>query len=241
MNDVPVNVVITMAGIGKRFRDVGYAMPKYMIEAKGRTLFEWALDSLDGFYDANWIFVVRKEDEAETFIAEKCARLGIEHHRVVALDARTDGQATSALLACPHCLSGGGFLVYNIDTHIAPGVLRLPGGVDGWIPCFQMPGDHWSFVAVDADGNAVEVREKQRISPYCTIGLYYFRTVELYRDTYEKFYRDSRHEEKGERYIAPMYNALIGDGLKVKMTEVDPSVVIALGTPEELQTFLTQR
>ena len=40
-----VNVIITMGGIGSRFAKVGYNLPKYMIEAKGKTLFEWSLDS----------------------------------------------------------------------------------------------------------------------------------------------------------------------------------------------------
>ena len=38
-----IDVVITMGGIGSRFRARGYTVPKYMIEAKGKTLFEWAM------------------------------------------------------------------------------------------------------------------------------------------------------------------------------------------------------
>lgn len=41
-----MTVIITMAGLGSRFRKIGYAVPKYMINAKGRTLFDWAMDSL---------------------------------------------------------------------------------------------------------------------------------------------------------------------------------------------------
>lgn len=44
-----IDVVITMGGIGARFRARGYTVPKYMIEAKGKTLFEWAMESLEGF------------------------------------------------------------------------------------------------------------------------------------------------------------------------------------------------
>ena len=35
-----LDVVITMAGLGSRFRKAGYKVPKYMIEAHGKTLFE---------------------------------------------------------------------------------------------------------------------------------------------------------------------------------------------------------
>ena len=42
-------VIITMAGLGSRFRKAGYNCPKYMIEAKGKTLFDWSMDSLVGY------------------------------------------------------------------------------------------------------------------------------------------------------------------------------------------------
>ena len=46
---------------------------------------------------------------------------------------------------------------------------------DGFIPCFKAEGTHWSFVKLNDTGKAVEVREKERISDNCTIGLYYFK------------------------------------------------------------------
>jgi len=61
-----MNIIITMAGLGSRFRKAGYQVPKYMIEARGKTLFEWSMDSLLGYNDhvSKYIFVVRREDRA---------------------------------------------------------------------------------------------------------------------------------------------------------------------------------
>ena len=44
-----MEIVITMGGLGSRFRKAGYHMPKNMIQAKGRTLFGWSMISLVGF------------------------------------------------------------------------------------------------------------------------------------------------------------------------------------------------
>lgn len=44
-----IDVVITMGGLGARFRKMGCQVPKYMIEAKGKTLFEWSMISLEGY------------------------------------------------------------------------------------------------------------------------------------------------------------------------------------------------
>ena len=72
-----IDIVITMGGLGSRFRKAGYTVPKYMIEAKGKTLFEWSLLSLEGYKDrANkYIFIAMKDDDndVEGFIRGKCA------------------------------------------------------------------------------------------------------------------------------------------------------------------------
>ena len=69
-----IDVVITMGGLGSRFRKMGYEVPKYMIEAKGKTLFEWSMISLEG-YKADverYIFIAMKDETAdvESFIKE---------------------------------------------------------------------------------------------------------------------------------------------------------------------------
>ena len=100
-----MNIIITMAGLGSRFRKAGYNCPKYMIEAKGKTLFDWSMDSLID-YNKNvnrYVFVVRAEDDASEFIKTHCASYGIHDVKIVELDHMTDGQATTCMLAIPYC------------------------------------------------------------------------------------------------------------------------------------------
>ena len=89
-----MTVIITMAGLGSRFRKAGYNCPKYMIEAKGKTLFDWSMDSLIGYnqYVSKYIFVVRKEDDSEKFIRSHMAKYGISNIEIVGIDHMTDGQ-----------------------------------------------------------------------------------------------------------------------------------------------------
>ena len=160
-----LDVVITMGGVGSRFRNMGYTVPKYMIEAKGRTLFEWSLLSLDGYKDSveQYIFIAMKDDvyDAESFINRKCRELGLMNYHIIMLDYLTDGQATTAMLAKKYWDSEHGLLIYNIDTYVEPGEMNdreLKG--DGFIPCFQADGEHWSFVRLDEVGKVTEIKEK---------------------------------------------------------------------------------
>ena len=65
-----MQIIITMAGLGTRFKKAGYDCPKYMIEAKDKTLFEWSMDSLLDYnsHVSKYIFVVRAEDNSSEFI-----------------------------------------------------------------------------------------------------------------------------------------------------------------------------
>lgn len=238
-----MNVIITMGGIGSRFKKAGYNVPKYMIEAKGRTLFDWSMDSLVGYneYVEKYIFVVRKEDSAESFIREHMRAFNMNDIEIVEIDYLTDGQATTAMLALPFCSEDKSIMIYNIDTYIEARELQykdIKG--EGYIPCFHADGDHWSFVRLNQNGMAVEVKEKERISDNCTIGAYYFASAFLYKDVYGEYYSDDNNLTRKEKYIAPMYDYMISKGMDVRISIVDSSKVHVLGTPEELKEFIDE-
>ena len=228
-----------MAGYGKRFRVAGYDLPKYAIEVNGRTLFEWAMLSLSNIASLDeYIFVVRIDDLAYDFIHEKCRGLNISNFRVLELNSPTNGQATTALMAVAGCRDDESILIYNIDTFVEPNCLALrESELDGYIVCFKAPGSHWSFVGLDAFGRVVEVREKERISDYATVGLYWFKNKFIYIQAYNAMYSNNQNLVSGEAYVAPLYNNLIANGLKVEMYEVPFECVHSLGTPEELEAF----
>ncbi len=233
-------IEITMAGSGLRFKKAGYQIPKYQITVHGKTLFEWALESLTAFrrQEDVYLFLARREDNAVGFIREKCLAMGISQIRVIELDETTDGQATTAMLGAQAWEKESPLLIYNIDTYVEAGEMRPEQMCkDGFIPCFCGEGDHWSFVRLDKDGRAVEVREKVRISDYCTLGAYYFKTCGLYEALYHEYYRNNAHLEKGEKYIAPLYNFMIKKGKEVGISVVDREKIHVLGTPEELEDF----
>jgi hypothetical protein len=231
-----------MAGFGRRFAEAGYAVPKYRINAHGRSLFSWSMLSLERFIasDASFVFVARAADFAADFIREEAAHLGIARFDVVELGAPTDGQATTALAAANAVdRAAAPMLIYNIDTFVHPSKLQIDMiRGDGWIPCFPSDGNAWSFAAADASGRVQEVREKRRISPHATVGLYWFSSFDLYADVYGRHYSDPANNEKGERYVAPLYNTLIADGRPVYISELPRAAVVPLGVPADVERFL---
>ena len=238
-----MTIIITMAGLGSRFRKAGYKVPKYMITAKGKTLFDWSMDSLLDYnkHIDRYVFVVRKEDNASNFIKEHCKKYGVDDVQIVEIDYMTDGQATTCMLAIPYVDPESAIMVYNIDTYVEPYEMKFAEiSGDGHIPCFHAEGDHWSFAKLDEAGRVTEVREKVRISDNCTLGAYYFSTADLYKRLYCEYYADDSNLEKNEKYIAPLYNYMIQLGMNVTISIVKKDKVHVLGTPEELNAFLAE-
>lgn len=231
-----------MAGRGSRFYKAGYQVPKYAIEVHGRTLFEWSMKSLEGIIrsDDRLIFVCLAENNSGDFVRSMCAAMGFSNVVIQELDGVTDGQATSAYLTRSHWRLDEPLLVYNIDTYVEPSAISadcIRPGSNGWIPCFQVPGSHWSFVRLGSDGWAVEVAEKTRISDFASIGLYWFATGQVFVEAYEAFFTSPDSLVNGEKYIAPLYGHLIKNGMKVSISDIPVDAVHVLGTPEELQQF----
>jgi len=167
--------------------------------------------------------------------------MGYRNVHVHELAALTDGQATSALRSRALWNPCQPLLIYNIDTYVNPACLRpeaIKPGSDGWIPCFQAPGEHWSFVKLNAEDWATEVTEKRRISNFASIGLYWFADCETYAACYEDYFSDPATLVNGERYVAPLYSHLLSKGQHISIVDLPRDQVHVLGTPAELEDFI---
>ncbi len=236
-----MNIIITMAGLGSRFTKAGYDCPKFMINVKGHTLFHWSMLSLKDFNsidNVKYIFIVRKETNSKDFIINEMKEFNVSNIEIIEIDKLTDGQATTALLASKYWNSKEEMIIYNIDTYIEEGTLKysdIKG--DGFIPCFNAPGDHWSFVETDSNNKAIRITEKDRISNNCSIGFYYFKTCELYKELYEELYSNDFNLVNNEKYIAPLYNCMLKRNLDIYINVLPYNKVHVLGTPEEVDEF----
>src|SRR5215510_15096397 len=117
-----MNFLMTMAGEGRRFREAGYELPKMLIEAKGKTLLEWSIDSLPLNLCSRLIFVAQQKHEAEHQLSKKI--ISVYANRVSSLhfkfiDTLTRGQSETACLAKDLIDLSKPLLIFNIDTQFA--------------------------------------------------------------------------------------------------------------------------
>jgi hypothetical protein len=230
--------VIPMAGESRRFRDVGYG-DKVFLKLGEVPLFDMAVGSFARYFSsAKFLFVLRagKED----FVKERCRALGIGQIHLASLAELTSGQAESVIFGLDDARIGDRepITIFNIDT-FRPGYRAPSLAGDGDLEVFEGEGANWSFVAPDPanPGHVLETSEKRPISRLCCTGLYRFAAAGDFRWAYRNPVSPRGAAEARERYVAPLYNALIGRGADIRYTLIDRQDVIFCGTPEEYESL----
>lgn len=225
-----------MAGLSSRFFNEGYTKPKYMLQAHGRTLFEWSISSFDDYKsEEKFVFICRDVFETPRFIEESLGRLGVSNFEIIVLNHETKGQADTVNIALERvrCASSG-IYIFNIDTYRKK-FQKLNCNEDGYLEVFLGEGDHWSFVLPSENNRVIRTTEKQRVSTYCSNGLYYFKNKKLFQNAYQEMIEEIHTEQ----YIAPMYNYLIKAGLDIRYYLIDVDMHEFIGTPKEYINFLS--
>lgn len=233
--------IFPMAGVSRRFREAGYPVHKFKLPLGNMALFTRVVAGFSTYFDTlPFLFIYREEEGIAEFLREQCAKLGVKDARFVALDAPTRGQAETVEkgLAGAAVSRNEPITIFNIDT-MRPG-FRFPDekvmAAEGYLECFKVPGDNWSFVLPDSpdSGRVIATTEKRRISNLCCTGLYHYARAGLFLDAYTEA-RDTGTMQAGELYVAPLYNRLIADGCTIRYAVVPNEEVILSGTPAEYE------
>jgi len=242
-----MQLVIPMAGRGERFLKAGYECPKYMIEIKQKTLFEYSLLSFPLEIFEKIIFIGLKEHEDNfrltEFINTKLLKYNLESEiRTVLLENITGGQAETVLKAKDFIDTQKDLVIYNIDTFFQSKSLKekllnpylKKNGVIGAFKIDDSNDKKWSFAKIDEKGKIIKTAEKDNISEFALTGMYHFSKAQDFLQIAEKQI-DSNIKTLNEFYIAPMYNGLIEQGNDYVIDITDE--FIPLGTPEDLDRF----
>ena len=238
-------IVIPMAGLSSRFFNAGYTQPKYMLEAHNESLFDHAVNSFAALFETElFVFIIRDVYQTRQFVETRINALGIKQFHITVLNQETRGQAETVALGLTKINYQGPITIFNIDTfrpHFNYPDLTMLG--DGYLEVFEGNGENWSFAKPEKIGSTqvIETAEKRAISNLCCTGLYYFADINDFYYAYNNYISQPISEwEKGELYVAPLYNVLISKGKKIHYHQIDRKQVIFCGVPQEYLDFLNQ-
>lgn len=229
-------IVIPMVGKSSRFFDAGYKRPKYELIVGDFSVFYHAVNSFRQYFESDFfLFVIRNDFGAEKFVRHELASLGLKKFNIKVLEKDTQGQADTVFQGLKDIDVQEPLYIFNIDT-FRPGFSKpaISQLCDGYLEVFEGDGDHWSFVEPGLDAQVIRTTEKQRISNLCSNGLYFFRKHNYFIEAFN-YALLNKNTDRGEYYVAPLYNYLIKRGLDIRYVKIKRSEVIFCGTPQEFE------
>lgn len=235
-----LNIVVPMAGRGSRFVKEGYTLPKPLIPVKGYPMIQVVIENLRPTMAHRFHFLILREHDETYDLAEKL-RSYAPDCAITYVDEITQGAACTVLLARDAINNIAPLMIANCDQYIDISIdtyLTTIGGADGLIMTMWADDDKWSFVRRDETGRVVEVIEKVVVSNEATVGIYNFaHGCDFVRCADAMIAADER--VNGEFYVAPVYNALAGEGATIKCHSIGKvgDGMHGIGVPDDLVAF----
>lgn len=217
-----MNVVIPMAGRGRRFAEAGYSTPKPFINIGGRRMVDHALSCLP---DGNIVTLCPPDSppvgDVQLTIAEP-----------------TEGAACTVLRAAPWIDNDDPLVIANCDQYVRwdPEAFASLAGRDhiaGAVAVFHEPArdPKWSYAKIGVDWLISDVAEKDPISDWATCGIYLFSKGSEFCEQARKMVADD-DRVNGEFYVAPVIGRMVRDGWNFLAVPVEE--MVGLGTPEDV-------
>jgi len=229
-------LLVPMAGLGKRFRDKGYKVPKQFVIVDDKQIIDYSFNSIDVSDYQKIIFIVLKEYITNFHIDEILKSKFGNSIEIVVIDELTDGSVCSCLAAKSLINNENPLVIYTLDVHFSP-VFKYDPNLfycRSFVLTFQSNSPNYSYAELDENGDVIKTEEKKVISNNALVGIYGFVSGALFVSMAEKMIAD-KLKTNNEYYIAPLYNLIIGQGHRVLACPVEQMHVI--GTPEEMVFF----
>ncbi|MDK2819748.1 MAG: hypothetical protein KFW07_02835 [Mycoplasmataceae bacterium] len=240
-------VVIPAGGSGERFNDTEFINLKPFINLLGKSMFEWLLIGFkSNKYNVEFKIIIREQFK-EQYIDEidyLTKKYNVDFHYI---NLVTEGTTSTALFLYDEMNNDDFLLLANcdqivdinfddfLDEHFA---LK----VDGSILVFDnlTRENKWSYVKVDRNNMIELVKAKDPISNLAVVGWYCY--------TKSKYFLSAGIKQiinldkvNGEYYLCPTFNYLIKEGKKIGAIKISTSKMHAVGTPEDLRIYLSEK
>lgn len=242
-----MQIIIPMSGIGKRFLEAGYKIPKPLIEVDGKPIIEHVVNLFPG--EANITFICNQEHLVTTNMREILNRIAPKGE-IIAIAPHKKGPVFAVAQIFDKIVDDEEVIVNYCDfgtywdyQDFLSSVHSL--GADGAIPSYRgfhphmLGSTNYAFIRDDNQW-LVEIKEKEpftnnRMNEFASNGTYYFKKGAYVKKYFQHLIDENIHLN-GEFYVSLVYNLLQRAGLKPFVYEIQH--MLQWGTPEDVQEYV---
>ena len=239
-NFLETTIILTLAGLGTRFKREGYKLPKYLLPIKaGKNQSE--IKIID-FIINEILSVFKTKIKLILVLNIKDYKIASKHFLYLSKKANLDirfiplvpGQAYSVLSGFNFSEPDHGFTVMNGDTLIRlDKIKKAIRSQINMINTFSSDSEDYSYADLDEKGFVKKIIEKKVISRNASTGLYSFRSRDLFVEALNLL-EENRIYQNPEIYLSEVIQKLINLGEFFKVIKTD---MIDLGTPKKYEEY----
>jgi capsule biosynthesis phosphatase len=232
-----MNIIIPIGGIGKRFKDEGFDLPKPLIPVLGKPMIYKVIENLET-REEDTIHIIYNPElnnfRFESFLRKEFPNLNLNF---ICLSGLTKGASETILFGLDRIEEkylSEEFLIMDCDTFYEDNILEKYRKCKNKNSIFYFVDEEnnpiFSYITVDENFQVSSIKEKIKISKFANTGAYGFcNGFEL------KSYCEKILGEDKELYVSLIYQKMIEDGIKINSELIEKFHCV--GTPLQLKIY----
>lgn len=231
-------ILIPLGGIGSRFSNANYKLPKPLINVMGKPIIFWLLDNLH-FDNIDLIVIPYNKSLSKYRFEDKILKNYPKlNFKFIQLQNNTQGAAETISIALNTlsiddkpilCIDGDNFYLQNI--------IKEWNGTNS-IFTFHDNSDSnaFSYVKIINQNKIETILEKEKISNWACCGSYGFNSWYNLKNYCQNIINNNI-KDKGEFYTSTVIKQMLNNGINFEMKIVENKNYICLGTPLHVRLF----
>ena len=241
-----MHIIIPMSGIGKRFVEDGYRIPKPLIVVDEKPIIEHICNLFPD--ESKFTFICNSKHLAETNMRQVLQNIKsqsniveIQNHKkgpVYAVSLVKDLIEDDEEVIVNYCDFGTYWNYQDFLNH------TRNRNADAAIPAYKgfhphmLGNTNYAFIREKKQW-VLEIKEKEpftnnRMDEYASNGTYYFKKGAYVKKYFQELI-DKNINLEGEYYVSLIYNLLVEDGLKVSIYNIQH--MLQWGAPQDLEEY----
>lgn len=230
-------VLIPLGGLGNRFKEFNYKLPKPLIKVFGKPIIFWLIDNLH--IDDNITIIIPYNKELEHYNFEDILIKQYPKYKFLffCLNNLTNGASETVLLTLNKFkLKNIPIILIDGDNFYTENIINKWNG-ENKIFVFEDKNDSscYSYITTK-NKNVLDIQEKNKISDLACCGAYGFKSVDELQYYCEKII-SSNIKSKGEFYISTVIKEMINNDNHFQYDIINQKNYSCLGTPFHVRLF----
>lgn len=243
-----MHIIIPMSGIGKRFIDAGYIVPKPLIIVERKPIIQHIIELFPG--ENKFTFICNDEHLKNTNMRTILKDI-VPNCNIFEVCVNNRKGPVDAVLQASELFDDNEEIIISYcdygtkwDYNLFKSKIQYLNA-DGAIACYKgfhphmLGSDNYAFVK-EENMLMIEIQEKKpytsnKMDEYASNGTYYFKSGSIVKKYFQELIRQNI-SINGEFYVSMVYNLLKQDNLNILIFEIEK--MLQWGTPKDLEEYL---